>query len=155
MISLSTFGPVWFPSCLCCCSPVSPIPSWDLKSFPQTKGQSCKAGPLWAQEGFYCVSTELCPELRLSPVVMQEGSCSAPLAKRGHFFIFIFFNHRKCCVLDDLQLSSEKQKGSKLFLFQKVKLLSDVSKKPIPNSRPALNSYLLPRDVLFPKHLPS
>lgn len=41
-------------------------------------------------------------------------------------------------MLDDLQLSSEKQKGSKLFLFQKVKLLSDVSKKPIPNSRPAL-----------------
>lgn len=53
-------------------------------------------------------------------------------------------------MLDDLQLSSEKQKGSKLFLFQKVKLLSDVSKKPIPNSRPALTSYLIPEMFHFP-----
>lgn len=51
-------------------------------------------------------------------VVMQEGSCSARTARRGH--CFHFFNHRKCCMLDDLQLSSEKQKGSELSLFQKV-----------------------------------
>lgn len=40
-------------------------------------------------------------------------------------------------MLDDLQLSSEKQKGSKLSLFQKVKLLSYVSEKPMISSRPA------------------
>lgn len=33
-------------------------------------------------------------------------------------------------MFNDLQLASEKQKGSKLSLFQEVKLLSYVSKKP-------------------------
>lgn len=52
-------------------------------------------------------------------------------------------------MLDDLQLSSEKQKGSKLSLFQKVKLLSYVSKKPITSSRPASALHIYSLEMLY------
>lgn len=52
-------------------------------------------------------------------------------------------------MLDDLQLSSEKQKGSKLSLFQKVKLLSYVSKKPITSSRPASALRIYSLEMLY------
>lgn len=52
-------------------------------------------------------------------------------------------------MLDDLQLSSEKQKGSELSLFQKVKLLSYVSKKPITSSRPASTLHIYSLEMLY------
>lgn len=78
--------------------PWVPSPAGFEKLSSNSSSLSCRAGPRapWAPEGFCCASTELCPELRLAPVLMQEGLCSAPqkgsapLAKRGHCFIFIF-----------------------------------------------------------------
>lgn len=52
-------------------------------------------------------------------------------------------------MLDDLQLSSEKQKGSELSLFQKVKLLLYVSKEPVTSSRPASAPRIYSPEVFY------
>lgn len=103
-----------------------------FEKFPQVTGQFCGTGvtgTLGIRRAFaVSARSSALQSSGRSPAVMQEGLCSAPwkssarLAKRGHCFIFFFFfNHRKCCMFDDLRLSLEKQKGSKLSLFQKVK----------------------------------
>lgn len=80
----------------CAAAALSPIPSWDLKIFPQTASPAEQGHWHSGHQKGFVVSVQLCPELRLGPVVMQEGSCSAPqkgsasLAKGGHCFIFIF-----------------------------------------------------------------
>lgn len=131
-----------------------------FEKFPQVTGQFCGTGvtgTLGIRRAFaVSARSSALQSSGRSPTVMQEDLCSAPwkgsaqLAKRGHCFIFRgFFNHRKCCMFDDLWLSLEKQKGSKLSLFQKVKLLSYVSKKPITSSRPTSTLYIYSLEMLY------